>query len=82
MTDVHVLDVLLHDDPVGTLTRVSDDRTLFPFNDSYIEIRQGSWSVWGSRTASVDRLPGSRPPGRGLYLFFGNYLVDSCFLSI
>ena len=36
MTDVHVLDVLLHGNPVGTLTRVGDDRTLFAFNDSYI----------------------------------------------
>ena len=36
MTDVYVLDVLLHGDSIGTLTRVGDDRTLFAFNDSYI----------------------------------------------
>lgn len=29
MTDVHVLDILLCGDPVGTLTRVGDDGALF-----------------------------------------------------
>ena len=36
MTNVHVLDVLLYGDPIGTLARVGDDRALFAFNDSYI----------------------------------------------
>ena len=52
MTDVHVLDVLLYGDPIGTLTRVGDDRALFAFNDSYIGMPQGPRSVWGSRTGS------------------------------
>ena len=37
MADVSVLDVLLYDEPIGTLTRVGGDRTLFAFNDAYIE---------------------------------------------
>ena len=36
MTDVHVLDVLLHDEPIGTLTRVNGDRILFAFKDAYV----------------------------------------------
>lgn len=36
MPDVTVLDVLLHGEPIGTLTRVAGDRTLFAFNDAYI----------------------------------------------
>ena len=36
MADVTVLDVLLHDVPIATLTRVSDDRILFAFNEAYI----------------------------------------------
>ncbi len=40
MADVSVLDVLLYDEPIGTLTRVGGDRTLFAFNDSYIENEQ------------------------------------------
>ena len=34
--DVTVLSVLLYRKPIGTLTRLSGDRTLFAFNDSYI----------------------------------------------
>lgn len=36
MPDVSVLDVLLHGQPVGTMTLVPGDRTLFAFNHSYI----------------------------------------------
>jgi len=36
MADVSVLDVLLYDKPIGTLTRVPGDRTFFAFNDKYI----------------------------------------------
>lgn len=36
MADVSVLDVLLYDEPIGTLTRVEGDRSIFAFNDSYI----------------------------------------------
>ena len=36
MADVSVLDVLLHSRPIGTLTRVAGDRTLFAFNEAYI----------------------------------------------
>jgi serine/threonine-protein kinase HipA len=36
MADVSVLDVLLHDEPIGTLTRLEGDRSIFAFNESYI----------------------------------------------
>lgn len=36
MPDVAVLDVLLYGEPIGTLTYVGDDRTLFAFNEAYI----------------------------------------------
>lgn len=36
MADVSVLNVLLYDEPIGTLTRVSGDRTLFAFDEAYI----------------------------------------------
>ena len=35
MPDVQVLEVRLHGDLVGTLTRVGGDRVLFAFEDSY-----------------------------------------------
>jgi serine/threonine-protein kinase HipA len=37
MPDVTVLEVLLYGEPVGTLTRVPSDRTLFAFNQGYID---------------------------------------------
>ncbi len=37
MPDVSVLDVLLYGEPVGTLTLVQGDRTIFAFNQSYID---------------------------------------------
>lgn len=36
MADVAVLNVLLYGAPIGTLTRVAGDRTLFSFNEDYI----------------------------------------------
>ena len=36
MADVSVLEVLLYGEPVGTLTHVGGDRTLFAFNEAYI----------------------------------------------
>ena len=36
MADVRVLDVLLHGEPVGTLTHVAGERTLFAFAEDYV----------------------------------------------
>lgn len=36
MADVSVLEVLLYDAPIGTLTRLEGDRSIFAFNESYI----------------------------------------------
>lgn len=36
MASVSVLEVLLYGEPIGTLTRIEGDRTLFAFNDDYI----------------------------------------------
>ncbi len=37
MPDVSVLDVLLYEEPIGTLTLVQGDRTIFAFNQAYID---------------------------------------------
>jgi serine/threonine-protein kinase HipA len=36
MANVSVLEVLLYNKPIGTLTRVDGDRTIFAFNDEYV----------------------------------------------
>ncbi|AGA34943.1 putative Uncharacterized protein related to capsule biosynthesis enzyme [Thioalkalivibrio nitratireducens DSM 14787] len=37
MPDVAVLTVHLHGEPIGTLTHLGGERSLFSFNDAYIE---------------------------------------------
>jgi serine/threonine-protein kinase HipA len=37
MPDVSVLDVRLYDEPIGTLTHLQGDRTIFAFNEAYVE---------------------------------------------
>jgi len=37
MADVSVLEVFLHDRPIGTLTRLDSDRSIFAFNQDYID---------------------------------------------
>ena len=37
MADVFVLEVLLHGQEIGTITRVGNDRNIFVFNESYID---------------------------------------------
>jgi serine/threonine-protein kinase HipA len=36
MAEVFVLEVRLYDQPIGTLTRVEGDRTIFAFNEDYV----------------------------------------------
>ena len=36
MADVSVLEVLLYEAPIGTVTRGSSDQTLFAFDEAYI----------------------------------------------
>ncbi|RVC81682.1 type II toxin-antitoxin system HipA family toxin [Mesorhizobium sp. M4A.F.Ca.ET.022.05.2.1] len=37
MPDVSVLDVRLYDEPIGTLTHLQGDRTIFAFNEDYVD---------------------------------------------
>lgn len=37
MPDVSVLDVRLYDQPIGTLTHLQGERTIFAFNEDYVE---------------------------------------------
>ena len=76
MTDVHVLDVLLHGDPVGTLTRVGDDRTLFAFNDSYIEDSDRPVVSLGFKDRFGELITGFAPTQTRVIPFFSNLLPE------
>ncbi len=76
MTDVHVLDVLLYGDPVGTLTRVGDDRALFAFNDSYIGDPARPTLGLGFKDRFGELITGFPPTQTRLIPFFSNLLPE------
>ena len=76
MTDVHILDVLLHGDPVGTLTRVGGDRTLFAFRDSYIEDSARPVVGLGFKDRFGGLITGFPPTQTRLIPFFSNLLPE------
>lgn len=76
MTDVYVLDVLLHGDPVGTLTRVGDDRALFAFNESYIENSARPVMSLGFKDRFGELITGFPPTQTRLIPFFSNLLPE------
>ena len=53
MPDVSVLDVLLYEEPIGTLTLVPGDRTLFAFNQATIDNRDRPTLSLSFRTPSA-----------------------------
>ena len=76
VADVDLLEVRLHDEPIGTLTRLSDDRVAFAFSRDYIEDP-------GRNTLSLafkDNLGGlltDHPPTRPRLLpYFSNLLPE------
>ena len=77
MTDVYVLDVLLHGDPIGTLTRVGDDRTLFAFNDSYIRDAARPVISLGFKDRFGELITEFRPTQTRAIPFFSNLLPEA-----
>jgi serine/threonine-protein kinase HipA len=76
MPDVSVLDVKLHGEPIGTLTHVGGDRTLFAFSDSYIESTSRpalSLSFKDEFGGLITDLPATQ---RRLLPFFSNLLPE------
>ncbi len=76
MTDVYVLDVLFHGDPVGTLTRVGDDRALFAFNGSYIEDAARPVISLGFKDRFGELIAGFPPTQTRMIPFFSNLLPE------
>ena len=76
MPDISVLDVLLYGKPIGTLTRVAGDRTLFAFNEAYIA--DGNRPILGLafKDALGDLITEFRPTQTRLLPFFSNLLPE------
>ena len=76
MADVDILDVLLHHEPIGTLTRVGGDRTLFAFNDAYVADEDRPVLGLGFRDRLGGLITDFRPTRTRLLPFFSNLLPE------
>jgi len=76
MADVSVLEVLLHGEPIGTLTHVGGDRTLFAFNESYIEDEQRPVLGLGFKDSLGQLLTEFRPVQTRVMPYFSNLLPE------
>ncbi|MDB5864327.1 MAG: HipA-like protein [Betaproteobacteria bacterium] len=76
MAEVNVLEVLLYGTPVGTLTRVGGDRSLFAFNDSYIADEQRPVLSLGFKDALGALITDFKPTQTRVIPFFSNLLPE------
>jgi len=76
MADVAVLDVLLHGELIGTLTNVGGDRTIFAFNDAYIDDPDRSTFGLGFKDEFGTLLTDFRPYQKRVMPFFSNLLPE------
>ena len=76
MPNVSVLNVHLHGEPIGTLTRVSGDRTLFAFNETYIADTQRPVLSLGFKDVLGELITEFRPTQTRLLPFFSNLLPE------
>lgn len=76
MASVSVLEVLLYGEPIGTLTRIEGDRTLFAFNDDYIADRNRPVLGLGFKDRHGELLTEFRPYRTRTMPFFSNLLPE------
>ena len=76
MSDSPILSVALHGDPVGTLTRLPGDRTIFAFDQSYVEQpNRPTLGLW-FKDEHGELLTESRTYQTRLHPFFSNLLPE------
>jgi serine/threonine-protein kinase HipA len=76
VADVFVLEVLLHGLPIGTLTRVESDRTLFAFNEDYIADKERPVLGLGFKDSLGELITEFRPYQTAVMPFFSNLLPE------
>lgn len=76
MTDVAVLDVRLHGEPIGTLTNIGGDRTIFAFNDAYMNNHSRPTLGLGFKDEFGTLLTDFRPYQKRVMPFFSNLLPE------
>ena len=76
MADVSILEVLLYGEPIGTLTRVPGDRSLFAFGEDYIANDQRPVLSLGFKDSFGQLMTEFRPYGPRIMPFFSNLLPE------
>ncbi|MEQ9270250.1 type II toxin-antitoxin system HipA family toxin [Marinobacter salarius] len=76
MANVSVLEVLLYEEVIGTLTRVEGDRSLFAFNEDYIAERNRPVLSLGFKDKFGELLTEFRPYQSRVMPFFSNLLPE------
>ena len=76
MVDVSVLEVLLYGEPVGTLTLVPGDRSLFAFNEDHIANEERPVLSLGFKDSFGQLITESRLYGPRVMPFFSNLLPE------
>ncbi|MBZ6078909.1 type II toxin-antitoxin system HipA family toxin [Microvirga puerhi] len=76
MPNVSVLEVLLHNTPIATLTLLQGDRAIFAFNQSYIDDLERSTLSLSFYTGSGSLITETRPTQTVLPPFFSNLLPE------
>lgn len=76
MAEVSVLDVLLHGEPIGTLTHVGQDRILFAFNERYINDPERAVLGLGFKDELGNLITDFRTTQTRLLPFFSNLLPE------
>ena len=76
MPDVSVLNVLLYGEPIGTLTRVAGDRTLFAFNEAYIAAENRPVLGLSFKDQLGELITEFKPTQTKLMPFFSNLLPE------
>jgi len=76
MADGSVLEVLLYEEPIGTLTIVPGDKSLFAFNEDYINDENRSVLGLGFKDEFGQLITDFRPYGPKVMPFFSNLLPE------
>ncbi len=76
MPDVSVLDVNLHGEPVGTLTRLPNDKTIFAFSEAYIADAERPVLGLGFKDSLGDLITDFRSYSMKVMPFFSNLLPE------
>jgi len=76
MADVSVLEVLLHEQVIGTITQVGHDRNVFAFNKDYIDAENRQILSLSFKDAHGELITDIRPTQTKVSPFFANLLPE------